>query len=83
MNVHPLIRRFIETHIPFARTCTLSDDMSLVQSGLIGSLDMLALLSFLESQFEVSIASSEIVPENFDSLSNIAAYVERKCHGAR
>ena len=44
----------------------------------IDSLATLKLVSFLEERFKIQLAAHEANPANFDSLSSIAALVERK-----
>jgi acyl carrier protein len=56
----------------------LKEDTSLLDSGLIDSTGVLELISFLEEELGITIDDTEVVPENLDSLSRIAAFVERK-----
>ncbi|MCC7124831.1 MAG: acyl carrier protein [Acidobacteria bacterium] len=60
----------------------IADNQSFLESGLIDSTGMLELVSFIESQYGISVADRELVPENLDSLDNISAYVARKQVGA-
>jgi len=39
---------------------------------------MLDLVAFLESEFGIKIYDEELVPQNLDSLANVAAFAERK-----
>ena len=39
---------------------------------------MLELVAFLEDTFAITVADTDIVPENLDSLAAIARYVEHK-----
>ena len=50
---------------------SFSDEESLTDAGIIGSLALFRLVSFLEQTFSVSIADEEIVIENFDSIDKI------------
>ena len=42
------------------------------------STGVLELVMFIEETFGVTVADEEIVPENFDSVSQLAAYIRRK-----
>ena len=77
MNTSDTIRDFI-THEILHETLAspLGDDDQLVNSGIIDSLGVMTLLSFLEEQFSIKIPDSELTPENFASLSTITALVE-------
>jgi acyl carrier protein len=56
----------------------LAENESLLEKGILNSTSVLELVVFLEENFQISCADSEITPENLDSLASIASYVERK-----
>ena len=56
----------------------VADDVSLMGEGIMDSTGVLELILFVEETFAISVADDEILPENFDSVARIAAYVERK-----
>lgn len=73
------IRQFIEDNFLFREDrAELNDKDSLLDAGLIDSTGILELVAFLESEFAISVADSEIVPENLDSIGTIVAYVASK-----
>jgi acyl carrier protein len=73
------IRQFIETSFLFRESRDgLADTESLLDAGLIDSTGILELVSYLESEFGIVVQDEEIVPENLDSVGQIAAYVDRK-----
>jgi acyl carrier protein len=55
-----------------------ADDESFLGSGIIDSLGVMQLVSFLETEFSVQVQDVDLVPENFDSVERVAAYIERK-----
>ena len=55
-----------------------SDDDSFIRRGLIDSTGMMELVAFLEEEFSITIADSELLPENLDSLARVSAFVQRK-----
>jgi acyl carrier protein len=55
-----------------------SDEDSFLRNGVIDSLGMLELITFLEKEFGIKITDAELVPENLDSLARVCAFVERK-----
>ncbi len=75
---HPALREFIAENFLFRADADISDDQSLLESGVIDSTGVLELIAFLESTYGISIADEEIVPENLDSIDSIASYLARK-----
>jgi acyl carrier protein len=73
------IRAFIETSFLFREgRGGLADSESLLGAGLIDSTGILELVTYLESAFGIVVQDEEIVPENLDSVDQIAAYIIRK-----
>ena len=76
--VHSTLRQFIIRHFSQARTRALTDEDPLLGSGIVDSLGVLDLVSFIESEFGVTVADEDLIPEHFNSISRIAAYIETK-----
>ena len=56
----------------------LDYDQSLVNSGVIDSLAILRLITFLEENFDITVEDEEVVPENFDTINIITEFVANK-----
>jgi acyl carrier protein len=54
----------------------VDDSASLLDEGIIDSMGVLELVLFLEENFGVSVTEREVVPENFDSIDALTAFVE-------
>jgi acyl carrier protein len=73
------IRNFIVANFLFGQDGDgFTDDQSFLESGIIDSTGLLELVSFVEQQYGISVADRELVPENLDSLRNIAQFVVAK-----
>jgi acyl carrier protein len=59
----------------------LKDEDSFSDRGIIDSTGILELVAFVETQFGIAVLDEEMIPENLDSLSKLARYVERKQRG--
>lgn len=57
---------------------TVTDDDSLLESGLLDSLGMLDLVDVLGKRFGVTVEEDELMPENLDSVAALTAYLKRK-----
>lgn len=57
---------------------SLKDDASLERSHIVDSVKTLELIMFIEETFGFTVDNDDAVPENFDTVNAIVAYVERK-----
>lgn len=53
-------------------TCT-----TLIDDGILSSLDIIQLIGALNDEFDISIPATEIVPDNFNSVDAMEAMVKR------
>ena len=56
----------------------LNDDDSLDRSRIVDSIRAHELLLFVEEQFGITVENEEAVPQNFDTVNNIVAFIARK-----
>lgn len=56
----------------------LSDDTSLLDSGILDSLSLLQLVVFLEERFSVTVGDADLLPQNFASVQTICAYLRAR-----
>lgn len=56
-------------------------DDNLIDSGVLDSLSTLNLVSYLEEEYEVRIKSEDITLENFGTVEQLAALIEKKKAG--
>ena len=59
----------------------LSNEASLLEGGILDSLSLLRLVVFLEGRFEITVGEADLLPENFDSVQAICAYVQGRESG--
>lgn len=79
MDMKDQIRSFIAENFLFSNNgFDLDDDESFLEAGVVDSLGVLELVTFVEEKFDVPVSDDEIVPANFDSVNNLAAYIESK-----
>ncbi len=72
------LRHFILHNFYVAHPESLSDEASLLDSGIIDSTGVLEVVGFLEHDLGLSVEDAEILPENFDTISRLTAFVDRK-----
>jgi acyl carrier protein len=56
----------------------LPEDASFLEEGIVDSTGVLELVMFVEETFNITVEDDEILPENFDSVSQLVAYVRQK-----
>lgn len=76
------IKEFILDHFPLARKRGLRVTDQLLESGVVDSLGVIDLVTFMEQEFSIIIVDEELVPENFQTIEQLAAFVRSKCHEA-
>ena len=77
-NSHERIVGFILDKFPLARKSPIAGDDNLLESGIIDSLGILDLVSFLEQEFRIVVADDELIPENFQSVDRLRLFIEQK-----
>ena len=56
----------------------LSNETSLLEGGILDSLSLLRLVVFIEEQFDITVGEADLLPENFDSVKAISAYLRAR-----
>jgi len=72
------IRAFIVDNFLYGDDAELSPDLSLTEEGVIDSTGVLELVTFIEEEFEIRVEDEDLVPENFETIAAMAAYISRK-----
>lgn len=76
------VREFVVENFLFGDGKVLKDDTSFMEEGIIDSTGILELVFFLEETFSLSVEDDELVPDNMDSLQNIALFIDRKLNAS-
>ncbi len=70
------VRAFVMESLAKGKAITvLADDESLTEKGVLDSLGIFRLVSFLETTFHLRIADEEITHENFQTIDAIEKFV--------
>jgi acyl carrier protein len=78
MVIEDRLRTFIVDEIRSDGQQGLSDDYPLIERGVLDSMGVLSLVSFIESEFGVEIRDEELVSQNFGTIADMARLVESK-----
>ena len=77
-QVEKLLKDYIIKKFMYGSKAVLEDDLLLVEEGIITSLGILTLINFIGEQFDISVASEEIVLNNFKNVNSIKSLVLSK-----
>ncbi len=72
------IKAYITKQFPSARGRELRSDEPLLENGILDSIGMVELISYLEEEFDISVDDEELVPENFQTIARLVAFVSEK-----
>lgn len=79
MTIKEQIKQYVAENFLFTDDgYQLSDDASFLEEGIVDSTGVLELVMFVEETFGFAVQDEDIVPDNFDSVTNLAAYIGRK-----
>jgi len=75
------VRAFVVDNFLFGRDEGFGDTDSFLESGIVDSTGVLQLVAFLEATYGITISDEELVPDNLDSIQNIARFLGGKLAG--
>ena len=79
MTIEEQIREYVVDNFLFSEDgYHLPEDASFLEEGIVDSTGVLELVMFVEETFNITVEDDEILPENFDSVSQLASYIRRK-----
>ncbi len=78
-TVNAQVVNFIAEEIVRGRqTGDFSEEVNLIEQGILDSLSILKLVSFLEKQFGIKVEDIDLLPENFESVALIGDFVRAR-----
>ena len=82
MRVEEILQKHIAETILFSNSYPYEDTDSFMENGVLDSMNVMELVSFLEQEFGIQVADHEIIPDNFDSIRQMSAFVQSKQQAA-
>ncbi len=77
-DVKSVVRKFLLDNFVMGGSVEIRDTTSFMEDHILDSTGFTELITFIEEAFALKVGDEEMLPENFDTLDNIEAYVERK-----
>ena len=75
MQIRDTVRQFIKDSF---LVDDFEDTASFLNEGIVDSLGVMQLVAFVEAEYGFKVSERELLPQNFDSVERVSAYVERK-----
>jgi acyl carrier protein len=77
--VEAIINSYISSElVQDASLLPLGNATSLLETGVLDSLSLLRLVVFIQEQFGIVVDDVDLVPENFDTVDAICAYLRSR-----
>jgi acyl carrier protein len=73
-----LLRRFFTQNVQGIDASTLTTDTALLSSGILDSLAVIQLMSFIADELGIEIGDEDFTLENFETLGSLAAFIEAR-----
>lgn len=79
MQIRENLRKYFAEELGHAKAvANLSDDDSLLAKGILDSIEIVKLTTFLEETFDIRVGDEDLVPENFETIASLSRYVESR-----
>lgn len=72
------VREFILKQFPLARKHRIKNSDPLLESGMLDSMGVLEVVTFIEQEYSIGVSDDDLVPENFQSIDRVAAFIQSK-----
>jgi acyl carrier protein len=82
-NIGERINQFVLRTFPLARKRALNPQDDLLESGVVDSLGILDLVAFIEQEFGIEVSDEDLLPENFNTIDRLTAFVVSRAPAAR
>jgi acyl carrier protein len=78
MEIEQMIRDYVDRNVLFGEGgIEYDNESSFLAAGILDSMAVLELVSWIEAAFGIKVDIRDVTPENFDSVSRLAAFLRR------
>ncbi|MAT44676.1 MAG: acyl carrier protein [Anaerolineaceae bacterium] len=78
MDTNQVLINYVQTELAKGRKSEIKPDDDLLSEGILDSLGILQLVSFLEETFDIEVDDEDVVLENFMTISAINDFIQSK-----
>jgi len=77
MDRKAMLVNYIQNEILHGRKVNLEENEDLLSAGILDSLSILTLVTFIEESFGIQVQDEDVVYDNFKSINAMAEYVQQ------
>ena len=78
-SIESKVREFVVCNFLFGdNTKQFSNTDSFIRTGILNSTGILELIEYIEENYSIKVCEEEAIPENLDTLLNVARFIDRK-----
>ena len=78
MQIENEIQRYVAENLLFTERFPCGPDTSFLREGILDSMGVMELVTYVSTTFGIDIDAQDVTPENFDSINRLAAYIRRQ-----
>jgi acyl carrier protein len=78
MNMAEDVKNFLVKARLIQSDLALDENESLIEGGVIDSLGLVELVRYIENAYNIVVGEDDLVPENFDTLAAIQAFITNR-----
>jgi acyl carrier protein len=75
MNVSTMLKEYIRQELMYGANGELDETQNLLAAGIIDSLGILRLVSFVEEKFCIEVPDEDVTVDNFHSIKSVTDYL--------
>jgi acyl carrier protein len=78
-SIVSVVENFIRSELLYGYSgeAQFDENTNLIESGVIDSITLLRLVTFIEERFQIKMEDEELVPEHFQSLKSMETFVSK------
>jgi acyl carrier protein len=78
MTTADALREFVGSTLMKGRPLIpLTNDLSLIENGILDSVGIVQLLAFIEERLHVHVPEGDVVPEHFETIDRLVQLIDR------
>ena len=74
--IQQTVKKFLTEELSYGLADGCGPDTDLIEQGVIDSMSLLRLVTFLEERYQLRVKDEDLVPENFRTLAAIDTFIQ-------